>query len=66
MKVLIVSDTHRRNENYFRVLELHPDAGAVIHCGDIEGTVIGPIEIDDISILPLDGAALNGSLGRRR
>ncbi|MBO5986828.1 MAG: metallophosphoesterase [Lachnospiraceae bacterium] len=38
MKVLIVSDTHRRNENYFRVLELHPDAGAVIHCGDIEGS----------------------------
>lgn len=37
MKVLIVSDTHRRNENYFRVVEMHsPDM--IIHCGDIEGS----------------------------
>lgn len=37
MKVLIVSDTHRKNENYFKVLEMHkPDL--VIHCGDAEGS----------------------------
>ncbi len=37
MKVLIVSDTHRKNENYFKVLELvKPDL--VIHCGDVEGS----------------------------
>lgn len=37
MKVLIVSDTHRRNENYFRVVKMHaPDM--IIHCGDIEGS----------------------------
>lgn len=37
MKILIVSDTHRRNENYFKVLEMHkPDM--VIHCGDVEGS----------------------------
>lgn len=36
MKVLIVSDTHKRNENYFKVAEMHkPDM--VIHCGDVEG-----------------------------
>lgn len=36
MKVLIVSDTHKRNENYFKVVEMHkPDM--VIHCGDVEG-----------------------------
>lgn len=36
MKVLIVSDTHRKNENYFKALELvKPDL--VIHCGDAEG-----------------------------
>ena len=36
MKILIVSDTHRKNENYFAVLKLHhPDM--VIHCGDSEG-----------------------------
>ena len=33
MKVLIVSDTHKMNGNYFRVLEEEkPDM--VIHCGD--------------------------------
>ncbi len=37
MKVLVVSDTHRKNENYFSVLRLHkPDM--VIHCGDAEGS----------------------------
>lgn len=36
MKILIVSDTHKKNENYFKVLEMHhPDM--VIHCGDVEG-----------------------------
>ncbi|MCM1046386.1 MAG: metallophosphoesterase [Candidatus Gastranaerophilales bacterium] len=37
MKILIVSDTHRKNENYFKVVEMHrPDM--VIHCGDAEGS----------------------------
>ena len=37
MKVLIVSDTHRKNDNYFTVVEREkPDA--VIHCGDAEGS----------------------------
>jgi len=37
MKVLIVSDTHKRNDNYFKVVEMHkPDM--VIHCGDVEGS----------------------------
>ncbi len=37
MKVLVVSDTHRRNDNYFEVIKLHrPDM--VIHCGDVEGS----------------------------
>ena len=36
MKILIVSDTHRKNENYFEVVRRqHPDM--VIHCGDAEG-----------------------------
>ena len=36
MKVLIVSDTHRKNENDFKALErVKPDL--VIHCGDAEG-----------------------------
>ena len=37
MKVLIVSDTHKKNENYIYVLEKEkPDL--VIHCGDAEGS----------------------------
>lgn len=37
MKVLIVSDTHKKNENFFYVLEKEkPDL--VIHCGDAEGS----------------------------
>lgn len=37
MKILVVSDTHRKNDNYFTVLEMHrPDL--VIHCGDAEGS----------------------------
>ena len=40
MKILIVSDTHKKNENYFKVLEMHhPDM--VIHCGDAEGSEYG-------------------------
>ena len=39
MKVLIVSDTHRKNDNYFKVVEMHkPDM--VVHCGDIEGSEV--------------------------
>ena len=38
MKVLIVSDTHRRNENYIKVLEQVSPVDMVIHCGDIEGS----------------------------
>jgi putative phosphoesterase len=37
MKLLVVSDTHRKNDNYFTVVEqVRPDL--VIHCGDAEGS----------------------------
>lgn len=36
MKIIIVSDTHKKNDNYFKVIQMHkPDM--VIHCGDAEG-----------------------------
>lgn len=38
MKVLIISDTHRKNENYFKVLERVAPIDTVIHCGDVEGS----------------------------
>jgi len=49
MKVIIVSDTHRRNENYFKVLEMHhPDL--VIHCGDAEGCEYALTEAADCPV----------------
>lgn len=37
MKVLVVSDTHRKNDSYFQIIKMHnPDM--VIHCGDAEGS----------------------------
>ena len=38
MKILIVSDTHKKNDNYFRVLKKVEPVDLIIHCGDIEGS----------------------------
>ena len=38
MKILVVSDTHRRHDNYFKALELEKPLDMVIHCGDAEGS----------------------------
>lgn len=38
MKILIVSDTHRKNENYMKVLQKVGTLDLVIHLGDIEGS----------------------------
>lgn len=38
MKILIVSDTHRHNENFLRALEKTGPIDMLIHCGDIEGS----------------------------
>lgn len=37
MKVLICSDTHRRHENYIKVVESEGPFDLLIHCGDTEG-----------------------------
>ena len=48
-KVIVVSDTHRQNENYFKVLEMHkPDM--VIHCGDVEGSEYALTEAADCPV----------------
>lgn len=38
MKVLIVSDTHRKNDNFFEVVKKEAPFDMVIHCGDAEGS----------------------------
>ena len=37
MKILIVSDTHRRNENFLKVIDMEEPIDLVVHCGDVEG-----------------------------
>ena len=38
MKILIVSDTHRRNDNYLKIVRMNAPLDMVIHCGDVEGS----------------------------
>lgn len=38
MRILVVSDTHRKNENYFKLLERMGRLDMIIHCGDAEGS----------------------------
>lgn len=38
MKVLIVSDTHKKDENLETVIKKHKPIDMLIHCGDAEGT----------------------------
>ena len=49
MKILLVSDTHKKNENYFIVLkQVKPDM--VIHCGDGEGCEYALTEAADCPV----------------
>ena len=38
MKILVISDTHGRDENFDRVLEIEEKPDMLIHLGDIEGS----------------------------
>ena len=38
MKILIISDTHRSNDNFNRVMDAEGPIDMLIHCGDIEGS----------------------------
>ncbi len=38
MKILIISDTHRKNENYLKLVETLGTLDMVIHLGDVEGS----------------------------
>ena len=38
MRILVVSDTHRKNDNYFELLQRLQPLDMVIHCGDAEGS----------------------------
>ena len=36
MKVIVVSDSHGRDDLLYDLQERYPDAGAFLHCGDVE------------------------------
>ncbi|MBO5094992.1 MAG: metallophosphoesterase [Lachnospiraceae bacterium] len=38
MRVVIISDTHRKNDNFIRIMEEIPKPDMVVHCGDVEGS----------------------------
>lgn len=38
MKILIISDTHRQNDNFFKVIEQVGKIDLLIHLGDVEGS----------------------------
>jgi hypothetical protein len=38
VRILVISDTHRKNDNYLKVLETVGKLDMVIHLGDVEGS----------------------------
>lgn len=38
MRILIVSDTHRHNENFLKALDREAPVDMLVHCGDVEGS----------------------------
>lgn len=55
MRILIVSDTHRDNRNYFEVLERVKPVDMVIHCGDVEGSEYALSESADCPVVIVAG-----------
>ena len=59
MKVLIVSDTHGRDENLEEAVYREAPFDYLIHCGDVEGTLEGDIVPGDITFYRLQSTADN-------
>ena len=55
MRILIVSDTHRRNENYLALLKKWKNVDMVIHCGDVEGSEYAISESAECSVCMVSG-----------
>lgn len=62
MKVLIVSDTHKRNANFYDVLEKVGPIDMVVHCGDAEGA---EYEYEEIVKCPMHIVAGNNDFFSR-
>lgn len=55
MRILIVSDTHRKNDNYFKLLKKQGKLDLIIHCGDVEGSEYALSESADCPVLMISG-----------
>ena len=55
-KILIVSDSHRRNDNLLRVIEKIKPIDVLIHCGDIEGD---DLLLEEVAECPIQVVAGN-------
>ncbi len=55
MKVLICSDTHRVNDNFYRVLEQISPLDLIIHCGDVEGSEFEMEAVSDCDFEAVSG-----------
>lgn len=55
MKILIISDTHRRNDNFLKVLEMVKPVDMVIHCGDIVGSELDIVSSCDCPVKMVAG-----------
>lgn len=55
MRILIVSDTHRKNDNYLKLLKKQGKLDLIIHCGDVEGSEYVISESADCPVLMISG-----------
>lgn len=55
MKILIVSDTHRHNTNFLKVVEKTAPLDMIVHCGDIEGSELLISQAADCSVEMVQG-----------
>lgn len=55
MKILIVSDTHRNNANFIKVVERTGPLDMVIHCGDVEGSELLISKASDCQVEMVQG-----------
>lgn len=55
MRILIISDTHRKNDNYFKVLKKLKHIDMIVHCGDVEGSEYTLDEAAECPVLMIAG-----------
>lgn len=55
MRILIVSDTHRKNDNYFSLLQKWKKVDMIIHCGDVEGSEYALSESSECPVCMVSG-----------